>query len=494
MRIASKERLATAILLAVIGVIAAAIWRTYIEVEDAGRERREASEIARALSNLRLVAFEYALDHNERAREQWHEVSQRTDGLIAASRFSEEAAREILAGVRDGRSRARQVFDELASVSTNGRSDASGADLNRRFEAQLFSTLFIIQQDNFAATFRLIDLATERSTAAQRRLLAVILSGLALIAMIKIGMSWLIHRDVLAPVARLQHAARQVAAGSWSFAFGTGGADEIGELTRSLGSMTQALRNSLEQVERSNQDLAALNKELEAFSYSVSHDLRGPLRSMDGFSLVLLEDYGDKLDEEGKDALGRIRAASQRMGSLIDDLLRLSKVTRAELKLKRVDLSGIAQAVATSLQGDRSGQTVEWAIEEGMAITADTGLMRILMQDLLQNAWKFTGKTKKPTIRVGTLERDGGKVCFVADNGVGFDMAHADRLFGAFQRLHHAADFPGTGIGLAIAQRIIHRHDGKIWAEAKEGEGATFFFTVGDLRNDPSRQQDHLAG
>jgi len=241
-------------------------------------------------------------------------------------------------------------------------------------------------------------------------------------------------------------------------------------------------------------ELEVANKELESFSYSVSHDLRGPLRSMDGFSLVLLEDYGDKLDAEGKDALGRIRTASQRMGALIDDLLRLSQVTRAELKLKHVDLSGIAQAVAGSLQGESPGRTVEWSIGEGMTITADTELMRILMQNLLQNAWKFTGKAEKAAIRVGTLERDGRKVCFVADNGVGFDMAHADRLFGAFQRLHHVADFPGTGIGLAIAQRIIHRHDGKIWAEAKEGKGATFFFTVGDLANDPSRQQDHPAG
>jgi signal transduction histidine kinase len=494
MKISSKERFATAILLAVIGVIAAAVWWTSTEVEDARRQRREVVEIGRALTNLSLVTFEYALNHHERARVQWHAVSQRIDGLIAVSRFSEEAEQEILADVRDRRTQARQVFGELGSVSADERTDAPRAELNRRYEAQLLSRLSILQQDNLTAAFRLSDLATERINDAHQRLMAAILWGLALIAMIKIGGSWFIHRDVLAPVARLQHAAQQVAAGNWSFEFGGGGADEIGQLTRSLGSMTQALRNSLGQVERSNQELAALNKELEAFSYSVSHDLRGPLRSMDGFSLVLLEDYGDKLDAEGKDALGRIRAASQRMGGLIDDLLRLSQVTRAKLKLKRVDLSGMAQAVAASLQGDRSGRNVEWAIEGGMTITADAELMRILMQNLLQNAWKFTGKTEKAAIRVGTLERDSRKVCFVADNGVGFDMAYADRLFGAFQRLHHAADFPGTGIGLAIVQRVIHRHNGEIWAQAKEGQGATFFFTIGDLGNDPSRQQDHLAG
>jgi signal transduction histidine kinase len=239
--------------------------------------------------------------------------------------------------------------------------------------------------------------------------------------------------------------------------------------------------------------LEAINKELESFSYSVSHDLRGPLRSMDGFSLVVLEDYGDKLDEEGKDALERIRAASQRMGALIDDLLRLSQVTRAELNVTRVDLSAIAREIADALDREQSGRSVEWAVEAGLGVRADPALMRIAMQNLLQNAWKFTGRTGKPVIRVGALERDARTVYFVADNGAGFDMAHADKLFGPFQRLHHVDDFPGTGIGLAIVQRIIRRHDGKIWAEAKEGEGATFFFSMKESENG-SDEQDHPAG
>ena len=231
-------------------------------------------------------------------------------------------------------------------------------------------------------------------------------------------------------------------------------------------------------IERSNQNLSALNEELRAFSYSVSHDLRGPLRAMDGFSLVLLEDYGDKLDAEGKDALERIRAASQRMGALIDDMLKLSQVTRAELNLTRVDLSAIAREIADDINRDQSGRSVEWVIEAGLSIRADLALMRIVMQNLLQNAWKFTGRTARPVIRVGALKRDAKTVYFVADNGVGFDILHASKLFGAFQRLHHIDDFPGTGIGLAIVQRIIRRHEGQIWAEAKEREGATFFFSV----------------
>lgn len=489
MKVRARERIATAILLTVIGIIALAIWWTYAAVEDAGRQRREASEIARTLSGLRLATLEYALNHREQERAKWYEVSQRADRVIATARFSDATDREILAGVGARRIQVRQIFGELISL-TAAVPAAADFRLNRSSEAQLLSRIFALQQENFTAAFRLIDLATRRANDAQRRLLVVILSGLGLIALIQIGGSWSIQRHVLEPVARLQHAAQQVAAGNWSFEFGKGGTDEIGQLTRDLGSMKQSLQNSLMQVERSNQELAALNRELEAFGYSVSHDLRGPLRAMDGFSLVLLEDYDDKLDDEGKDALRRIRAASQHMGLLIDDLLRLSQVARADLKLQPVDLSGIARGITASVQGDRSGRSVEWAIEDGMTITADPGLMQIAMQNLIANAWKFTARTENATICVGTLERDGRSLYFVADNGVGFDMAHAQRLFGAFQRLHRAADFPGTGIGLAITQRIIRRHDGGIWAEAREGKGATFFFTLGDMGHDHGRHAD----
>ncbi len=256
---------------------------------------------------------------------------------------------------------------------------------------------------------------------------------------------------------------------------------------------SEVQRRSNEALQRSYQELTALNRELEAFSYSVSHDLRGPLRSMDGFSLALLEDYGDKLDDEGKDFLNRIRASSQRMGHLIDDLLGLSRVTRAELNLQSVNLSEIARENARSLDQQKNGHPVRWLIQDNVTMRADAKLMQIAMQNLLDNAWKFTGKTPEATIRVGMQERDGLQVFFVADNGAGFDMAYADRLFGAFQRLHNLDDFPGTGIGLAIVQRIIGRHNGSIWAEAREGKGATFFFTIGQTEND-KREQHHPAG
>lgn len=237
-----------------------------------------------------------------------------------------------------------------------------------------------------------------------------------------------------------------------------------------------------------NIELNQLNEDLEAFNYSVSHDLRAPLRSMDGFSLALLEDYDDKLDTDGKDALNRIRAASQHMGALIDDMLRLSHITRLEMKFEQMDLSVLTQKIAHTLSEETLGRSVEWVIEDGMQLKTDTALMSIVMQNLIENAWKYSSKTNKAIIRVGTSERDGSKVFFVADNGAGFNMAHSNRLFTAFQRLHQTSDYPGTGIGLTIVKRIIGRLGGEIWVDAKEGAGATFYFNVKESNNDLSNE------
>ena len=406
MKITTKERLVTGMGLTAICLIAAMIWWTYSEVQNANRQRRVTSEIARGLTELRLVTFEYRLYHNERTRVQWDAVSNRVDRLIANARFVEPVQTEILAGLREKRAAGRRLFAELTAAHGADRADARLDDASRRFEAQLLSQLLTYQQENFTDALRLNDIVTERIIDAQWREMIVILAGLALIASIIVGASWRLRRGVLAPIAGLQQATRQVAAGNWDFVLGLRGDDEIGELSKNFDAMTQSLRESFAQIERSNQDLAAVNEELKAFSYSVSHDLRAPLRSMDGFSQVLLEDYGDKLDGEGKDALERIRAASQRMGYLIDDLLRLSQVTRAELNVTRVDLSAIAREIADAIDREQTGRFVEWAIEPGLSVRADPALMRIAMQNLLHNAWKFTGKTDKPVIRVGALERD----------------------------------------------------------------------------------------
>ena len=224
--------------------------------------------------------------------------------------------------------------------------------------------------------------------------------------------------------------------------------------------------------------LEAANKELEAFSYSVSHDLRAPLRGIDGFSQALLEDYHDRLDDTGRDFLQRVRAGSQRMATLIDDLLSLSRVTRSELQMAEVNLSALAAATAAELQKSDPTRAVTFAIAPDLVVRADPGLMRIVLQNLLGNAWKFTAKRSPAHVEFGVTANDHGRAYFVRDDGAGFDMAYAAKLFGAFQRLHAAAEFPGTGIGLATVQRIIHRHGGQIWAEGAPERGATFYFTL----------------
>ncbi len=225
-------------------------------------------------------------------------------------------------------------------------------------------------------------------------------------------------------------------------------------------------------------ELEAANKELEAFSYSVSHDLRAPLRAIDGFSQALAEDYSDKLDEHGKDYLRRVRAATQRMGDLIDDLLMLSRLTRSEMSRDRVDLSALAEEVISGLRQTTPERRVDVSIQPGMVVEADPHLLRIALDNLLGNAWKFTGKRDDARIEVGAARHDDETAYYVRDNGAGFDMAHADNLFAPFQRLHRTEEFSGTGIGLAMVQRIIRRHGGRIWAESAVGEGATFYFTL----------------
>jgi light-regulated signal transduction histidine kinase (bacteriophytochrome) len=240
-----------------------------------------------------------------------------------------------------------------------------------------------------------------------------------------------------------------------------------------------------EDVQKLNEDLKqraaqleAANKELEAFSYSVSHDLRAPLRSIDGFSHALLEDYSEQLSDEGRSYLERVRAAAQRMAVLIDDLLNLSRVTRTQLQPKFINLSHIAEEIAESLQESQPDRQVTFSITPDLMVEGDPHLLHIVLGNLLSNAWKFTSKQQKPVIEFGQKAHVKERTFYVRDNGVGFDMAYADKLFGVFQRLHSISEFPGTGVGLATVQRIIAIHGGRIWAESAEGKGATFYFTL----------------
>jgi len=222
----------------------------------------------------------------------------------------------------------------------------------------------------------------------------------------------------------------------------------------------------------------AANRELEAFSYSVAHDLRAPLRSIDGFSQALLEDYAEKLDDTGRTHLNFVRESAQHMARLIDDLLSLARVSRADLHRTRFDLADVARTVFARLQRNQPDRRVELTVPAGIAVFADARFLAIVMENLLGNAWKFTGKQVGAQIELGETSRDGRIVYFIRDNGAGFDMAYAEKLFAVFQRLHRPSEFEGAGVGLATVQRIVARHGGRVWADGKVGRGATFYFTL----------------
>lgn len=225
-------------------------------------------------------------------------------------------------------------------------------------------------------------------------------------------------------------------------------------------------------------ELQQANTELEAFSYSVSHDLRSPLTLMKGYGEVLLDQYGPKLDEQGRGLLRKISQATDRMNQMTEDLLNLSRAESLPLRLETVDLSALAASVAEDLSVSQPGRQVELLIEPGLTAQGDPNLLRLALENLLRNAWKYTGKKPAAKIEFGKTTENGGDVFFIRDNGAGFDMSQADKLFGVFQRLHTTQEFPGTGVGLGTVARIIKRHGGRIWAQAKPGEGATFYFKL----------------
>ncbi|HET7175845.1 MAG TPA: ATP-binding protein [Gammaproteobacteria bacterium] len=244
--------------------------------------------------------------------------------------------------------------------------------------------------------------------------------------------------------------------------------DEILRLNRELEARVEERTNKLQEI----------NDELEAFSYSVSHDLRAPLRAVDGFSQALLTEYSERMDEKMRHYLHRIQNGTARMGQLIEDLLNLSRISRLQMQIREVDLSALVHQIVQDLQQRDPERKVSVSIWDDISVQADPRLLRVALENLLGNAWKFTGKTEQARIELGMLQEGEKRTIFVRDNGAGFDMAYADKLFGAFQRLHGMHEFPGTGIGLATVQRIVNRHGGRIWCQAAPGKGATFFFTL----------------
>lgn len=298
----------------------------------------------------------------------------------------------------------------------------------------------------------------------------------------------LLVRGFSRPLELLAMAMHETRAGRWAQPPALEGPREIRQIGETYRALMEALQSREEELRDLNQDLEervrhrtqaleAAIKELEAFSYSASHDLRAPLRAIDGFGKALMEDFGSSLDPTARNYLQRMCDATTRMGELIDNLLKLSRVSRYEMQRTPVDMSALAGNIATQLREQHPEQAVDFRVQPGMRVEADPNLLRIALDNLIGNAWKYTSQTAGPKVVFEKMEREHEQVYVLRDNGAGFDMRFADKLFGAFQRLH-GKEFEGTGIGLAIVQRILLRHGGRIWAEAEVGKGATFYFTL----------------
>jgi signal transduction histidine kinase len=298
-----------------------------------------------------------------------------------------------------------------------------------------------------------------------------------------------LQRSITTPILALAETARAISdRQDYSVRAMKLGKDELGLLTDAFNQMLSQIQRQNEEIQVFNQkleqniidrtkELEAANKELEAFSYSVSHDLRAPLRSIDGYSRVMIEDYGDKLDEEGKRTLNVIMKNAVRMGQLIDDLLSFSRIGKQNLRKVILDMNALTQVVATELK-EQQKRDVDLNIKSMLAIQGDSSMLKQVMTNLVSNALKYSNKKAKSVVEIGSYAENGHHIYYVKDNGAGFDMRYYDKLFGVFQRLHSANEFEGTGVGLALVHRIVSKHGGKVWAEGKVDEGATFYFSL----------------
>src|SRR5216110_3243765 len=432
----------------------------------------------------------------------------------ASLAFSNEAdARELLSALRaDPHIVAAVLYDKVghvfaaypANVAGDAVPAAPGAD-GYRFERGLLNGFQPVEEAGSQRLGTLYLASDLKAIYDTFRLSGII--GLAVLAVALLAaylLSRMLQGTISQPILALAETAQAVSTRQdYSVRAPKVGEDELGVLTDAFNQMlgriedqNRALRESKEGLEQrvaertheleernealrhNSAQLLAANTELDAFAYSVSHDLRAPLRSIDGFSQVLLEDYAAQLDEAGRESLHRVRAASQRMGTLIDDLLKLARVTRAEMRTEDVDLSGMARDIASELQRAAPERQVEFAIAAGLKARGDARLLRVALDNLLRNSWKYTAKRPGARVEFASVDANGGKAFAIRDNGAGFDMKYADKLFGVFQRLHSAAEFEGTGVGLATVRRIINRHGGRIWAEGAVDQGATFYFTL----------------
>lgn len=484
MTISTKLHLNTFLSLAVAILLAFVIVHMSRTTRLAAERARTAAEFVKGLSELHQLTFDYLLHRDPASLTQWHlcheSIRQRLEG--SKDRWPDEQ-RPLLGRIASELAVMDNLFDQMTTGVVEGGSGTATGLPSGEWKQRLFGQFSVRSQILISDALTLDRNSHLEMVNAERRALVTVMAVLMVGALATAAISMILRKSILRPLAELHQGTEIVAGGNLDYETGRKGEDEIGRLAEAFDQMTRRLRQVYHDLDQRIRDrtlqLEAANRELEAFAYSVSHDLRAPLRRIDGFSQAILEDCADRLDDEGRRYLHRVREGTRHMGELIDALLTLSRVTRSELNRSRVDLSVLAQEITRELQDTWPERTVSTIIEPEMWADADPRLLRIALENLFRNAWKFTRKNESARIEFATLEQDGKTVYFVADDGAGFDMRYAERLFGVFQRLHSTEEFEGTGVGLALVQRIVHRHGGEVWAEGAVDGGACVYFTLG---------------
>lgn len=454
-------------------------------------------------ASFERLAFrsDYMRTGSERAREQWRVKHEQIGNLMksAAETFTDASDRHAVSLLMENQESVGNIFRAIVANRQNTGPKGGNPSLSGEIEDRLLTQLNTRIYELAIVGGKLQDSSHAAITSALRTGGGWVAFVFLLMSVTTLINSVLTSRTIAVRISRLHDGASAIGQGNLNHSIDIKGDDEFAGLAGSLNEMAAKLSGSyhdlekeIEERKRAEEDIMKLsddmaarnlqledvNRELESFIYSISHDLRAPLRHMGEFSRMLSEDYSERLDDRGKDYLGRIRRGSEKMTQLIDDLLNLSRISRQEISRMKIDISKMARSIVSELLEAERRRNVEIVIAEGLTTSADPRLTEIVLSNLFGNAWKFTTKTGGARIEFGAVERGEDIIYYVKDNGAGFDQRYADKMFRPFHRLHSEGEFPGTGIGLSIVERIIHRHGGRIWAEGEVERGATIYFTL----------------